>query len=434
MSTQNLIDDFQETEFIGGDLGPGRGHNRKPRVLIADNSASALRTTQEFFDDEGVDTIPLQSREATKLVILFNIRTLDAIVLDGRLTSDDEPRDRSGYDLALETFGRYEDCPPIIIYSMYDDRSQFDIDWNVIPFVLKDQGREVLVNTVRERIKRRRLDPHSGAPRSADIRADLSPPCIILEAPGDHAYQLSTALKRYDIQAYTCPSLSALTEAAPYLPPAMYIIDFGACGREEGIKAISFLKEVSDPFMPAYVAALGDGDECGYDAAQAGADFFKARESAKTDALELILRMSQHKMELERATAASAQSQLAAIRYQELIRHLTEIRESRAHGMAAPIKTIELALDGPFLLPEEQLVLTSLYTQMLSVGEGDADTGTIDLCLEGAKILANGRAQRTDVHEWVERATQHSPDFTLAWFKEEFLEDRYEDDGEDDDN
>ncbi len=428
MSTQHLIDPSQETEFDGGDLGPhGGGHSRKPQVLIADNSGGALRTTQEFFEDEGVNTIALQSLEAAKLVIFFNIRVLDAIVLDGRLTDDEEPRDRSGYDLALETFNQYEDCPPIIIYSRYDDRPRFDIDWDVIPFVSKDQSRKVLVNTVRERIKRRQLDSQSGGPRSADIPAHLSPPYIILDAPGGDAYRLAAALKRYDIQAHTCPSVSALAEAAPYLPPAMYIIDFGACEREEGMKAIRSLKESRDSFLPAYVVALADDDEFGYDAAQSGADFFKVKESAETDALELILRMSQHAAQL-------LQTRLVEIRYKQLIRHLRQIRESGAHGMAAPIKTVELTLDGPLLLPEEQLVLTALYTQMLSIGEGEADAGTIELCLEGAEMLANDRGQRSDVHEWVERATQHSPNFTLAWFKEEFLEERYEDDGEEGDN
>jgi len=215
----------------------------------------------------------------------------------------------------------------------------------------------------------------------------------------------------------------------------MFIIDLDACESAEGVEAIHSLKESQEPVAQlSYVAALASTEEFRYGSAEAGADFFLVKDSAETDALELILRLAQHRMELDRAAAEKTQWQLAVHWYEILVNQLLAIREGRAQSMAASKETVERALNWPFLSPEEQLVLTALYTQMLSIGEREADPGTIDLCLEGAKMLAHDRAESGDVHEWVERATQHSPNFTLAWFREEFLEDVFEDEGEDSDD
>jgi CheY-like chemotaxis protein len=435
MSSQILITDqldAPETVLDSGDLDYQPRDGSGLQVLIADNSESALRTTREWFESARFSIISVGSPQAAKLIIDFNVSALDAIVLDGRLTDDYDVKDHSGYELAQETLEQVENPPPIVIYSRYDDGYQFDLDWDKVLFVSKNKDREALVEKVLEQINRQQ----SYRPRLPARPATSTPPVIVLDTEsGSDADRLLTELIKSGINARPCASLSALLDAAPYLPSAMIIIDLDACERVEGIEAIRLLKGSQNPSgQSLYVAALAGSDELRYEAAQVGADLFLVKDSAQIDAMELVIRMAQHKMELERAAAARPLKQLTAHWYEELVRHLKEVRERPAQGMAAPLETVERALNLPFLLPEEQLVLTSLYTQMLAIGGGEADTGTIDLCLEGASMLAHDRAQSADVHEWVERATEHSPDFTFAWFKEEYLEEVFEDDGEEDDD
>lgn len=425
MSTQLLNND---TELYSRGFDYQTDDVRKFQVLIADNSETALSLTREYFDSAGFNIISVGSPQAAKLVIDFNASVLDAIILDGRLTDDDDDMDRSGYELAQETLARVEDPPPLIIYSRYDDRRQFALDWDKILFVLKEEGRAVLVEKVQEQINLRL----SARPRSPERPSPSTQSVVILDARSSGVpNRLQAELMKSGVNARTCESLSALLEAAPYIPSPMLIIDLDLCEYEEGLQAIHSLKESHDPSgQPLYVAALASSEELRYEVTQARADAFLVKDTAETDALELIIRMAQHRMELERVAAANPQAQLAKLGYQKLLRQLGAIRESPAQGMATPMEMVERALNWPFLTPEEQLVLTALYTQMLAIGGSETDTGTIDLCIEGASMLARDRAQSADVHEWIERATLHSPNFTLAWFKEEFLEEMFEDDGE----
>jgi hypothetical protein len=96
--------------------------------------------------------------------------------------------------------------------------------------------------------------------------------------------------------------------------------------------------------------------------------------------------------------------------------------------MGAAAETVQRALNWPFLMPQEQHVLTALYMQMLAAGGRAADPRTIDLCVEGASMLADDRAKGADVKAWSERARRHSPDFTLAWLDEEYFDDDPEED------
>lgn len=434
MSSQFLITEqitIPNTDLYSGDFGRQARDDSNLQVLIADNSKTALLTTRDYFESARVNIISVGSPQAAKLIIDFNVSALDAIVLDGRLTDDDDDKDLSGYELAQETLAQVENPPPIFIYSRYDDRHHFALDWDKVIFVSKDDGREVLVEKVLEQINLRLSDTR----RLANRPTHSTPPVIVLDTQGGDAARLQAELINYDIHARTCASLPALLDAAPYLPSAMLIIDLDACEREEGIKAIRSLKEAQDPTgRSLYVAALAGSEDFRYEAAQAGADVFLVKDSAETDAQEIVIRMAQHKMELERAAAAKPLTQLAVRSYEKLVRQLGEVRESHARGMAAPTETVERALNWPFLSPEEQLVLTALYTQMLAIGEREAGTGTIDLCLEGASMLAHDRAERADVYGWLERAWNHSADFAPAWFKEELFEERFEDDTEDGDD
>lgn len=412
-SQHDLIAD---PETYPGGPEPEARRPRRLQVLIADNDRYNLRTASEYFEGTEFDTVTVSSAEAARLVISFSADALDAIVLDGRLIRDRDARDRSGYALAEEMLAQFGHLPPIIIFSRYEDRRHSEGDRDGIIFVSKYVRHEI-VDRVREVIQLHRLSRRRRAGPSHP-----PPPVIILDDQRGAADRLQDKLTEYGIQALTCADMSALAEAAPYLPPAMFVIDLDAGAGAAGAEAIRSLKELRDASgRPFYVAALA-GREESKRAAAAAADVFLVKASAEVDALELITRLSLHKMELERAAAARPQTQLALRWYEELIRQLREVRESPAHGLAAPAETVRRALNWPFLEPEEQLVLSSLYTQMLAAGRGGADAGTLDLCIEGASMLADERARDADVRGWLERARRHSAGFTLAWLDEEFFD------------
>ncbi|HEX8501806.1 MAG TPA: hypothetical protein VF659_14580 [Pyrinomonadaceae bacterium] len=378
--------------------------------------------TRQFFEKEGFLTIPVGTREAAKAILEFNINSLDAVILDVRLTYEDKPEDVSGYELALETLDRFpNDAPPIVMYSLYTDELH---ERDGIIFVSKKERRKVLMEKVMEQINLRRT-----ARRPAPRPSHANPPVIVLSGQPDGAERLLAELKRHEVEALPCPGVTAALEVAPHLPSPVFVIDLDACGPGVGLEAIRLLKMTQEAVgHPFYVAALGEREDSRREAAQAGADVFLVKDSAETDALELITRIAQHKIQIERAAATKTQTQLAVRWYEELVRQLRELRKSPARGMGAAAETVQRALNWPFLMPQEQHVLTALYMQMLAAGGRAADPRTIDLCVEGASMLADDRAKGADVKAWSERARRHSPDFTLAWLDEEYFDDDPEED------
>src|SRR4051794_3764154 len=128
-----------------------------PQVLIADNNPNTLRTTSEFFEIAGFNIIPVESPRAAELVIKYN-SALAAIVLDGRLTKDENEKDRSGWQLAEKTSAGADARAPIIIYSMFEDRARTANGSNGmsrISFVSKHDGPEALIDKVKEQISLR---------------------------------------------------------------------------------------------------------------------------------------------------------------------------------------------------------------------------------------------------------------------------------------
>jgi len=398
---------------------PGVRHSDRFLVLFADNDPFTLRTALDYFENSEFDIITVGSEQAARILIDLNADALDAIVLDGRLTDDENDMDRSGYELAAEVSARFPDPPRVLIFSRYEDSREGEVERDGIIFVSKYAGYagyEVLMEELRKLINLRMSD----APHTTHRPISQPPPVIILGGEADDADRLRAELMKYDIYAVHCTDLSVLQEIAPHLPPAMIVVDLDASRPSEGVEAIRSLKKLQEESgRPFYVVTLSGHEEVRHEAAQVGAQVFLLKASSEIDALELITRMAQYKMELERAVAAE---QLAAQGYQKLLGQLEEVRESPERGMSAPLEMVRRALNWSFLMPKEQLVLSSLYTQMLAARERTVDAATIDLCIEGAAMLAADRARAADVRQWLERARRHSPDFTLVWLDEEVFD------------
>jgi DNA-binding NtrC family response regulator len=428
-ASQNLIAELQDVLPDRAPLAergePEARGRRGFRILIADNEPFTLLTTKGNFADMGFDVVAVGSAQAARLLLYFNADALEAIVLDGRLTDDSKEKDRSGYALAEEMLDWFGYLPPVIIFSMYEDR-RGKLKRDGITFVPKPAGYEVLIQTVSDAIQQRRQ-----APRRRARRAGAMPPVVIL---GGDADRLREELDKHSVDAQTCTNAGALLEAAPYLPSAIFVVDITGNAPQEGLQAIRLLRELREGSGHSfYVVALAGSKEFKQEAERAGSDVSLVTDSAETDALEISARMAQQKRAMERATDEAKKERLAERFYGELVKLLQEVRQSPERGMSAPAEVVERALHWPSLAPEEQLVLTSLYTQMLAVGAGAPDEKTVDLCIEGASMLAKDGAPSADVYEWVERASRHSPAFRLAWFKEEFLTEVYEDDLEESD-
>lgn len=402
---------------------PEKYGRRRFRVLLADNAPLILDTTRDYFENTEFDIITVESAQAARLLINFMAHALDAIVLDGRLTNDADPEDRSGYDLAVEMLDRFGYLPPIIIYSLYLRGEELERDG--ITFVLKDET-DSIVDAVRAAIVKGRFRPQ----RRMSLEGAM-PPVVILDDQSGTADLLRDELGRHDIDAETCADLEALLEAAPNLQSAMFILDVDGPERAERLEAIRRLKGL--PGQTFYVVALVGREELKQEAAQAGPDVILVKDSAEADALDIVTRMAQHRMAMDRAAAEAAQRRRSRLWYEKLLRQLREVKETPEMGMSAPAETVQQALNAAFLEPAEQFVLVSLHTQMLSSGGGAPDPATIDLCIEGASMLAAGDTSAADARAWLERAQRYSPDFTLSWLDEEFYDDPDEDDDEDDD-
>lgn len=444
MSTFSTIHTLQDKPHVEY---PNRSDSTRDKyqVLIADNSDSALRITREYFEEVGCDTIAVRSREAAKLIIDYNAHDLDAIVLDRRLTRDDDAKDSSGRELARETRREFGELFAIVVYSRQDEGHQSDPDMSAggddppdeIIYMSKEENRGVLVDKVFQRIQRLASSSH----RRPRLPIHLPPPVIILEDVGATSDGLQAELVARNVHARPLANLDDLLIVAHHLPSATFVVDLDACerkgGARRGIEAIRSLKSLEGAAKRSfYVAALAGGEEFMSVALEAGADDFlvKDKGSAETDALELDTRMRLHKIESDQTALAKPVTELALIYYKKLVEQLQEIKESPGHGMAAPLRTVGRALDLPSLTPQEQLVLTSLHTQILSVGARAADARTVDLCIEGAMMLANDRASSADVRGWSKRALRHSPDFAPTWVSERAFEELLDNDTEWDDD
>lgn len=253
-------------------------------------------------------------------------------------------------------------------------------------------------------------------------------PLVIFEDSLPSAQRLSAELLKWNIVVSAiCDSLPKLREQVSKFSSAMFAIDvdMGANRHEEGIEAIRLLRKAEREFNSSfYVAVLTSHEEFKLKAAQVGANVFLEKSTIQTDALELVTRMLQYQRDMEQIAPDKPQTQLALREYEELARQLKAVKKSPARGLEMPIKTVQRALSWPFLMPNEKLVLTALYTQLRSASEHSVDQKTIDLCLKGVNLLTKDRARNSSVKEWLESARRHSPDFTLSWLDEDFFDEQ----------
>jgi ActR/RegA family two-component response regulator len=250
---------------------------------------------------------------------------------------------------------------------------------------------------------------------------------VILEDMQEAAKNLKNELHKRKVSAHLCKSIGELITHASTMMAAMFAVDLdmGEGRRQEGLDAVKELRKLSrNKRRSFYIAALTSHSELQEEASQAGVDAFIVKSSARTDALELLTRLSAHTIEVEKMWADPIQTELAKREYSNLARQLKTVRTLN-HGLrlSSAIATIQRALNWPFLLPNEQLVLSTLDEQLRAAHErGDIDEETLKICIEGVEIIAKDRSLDRPISEWIQRAHLRSSDFIFSWLDNEDLD------------
>lgn len=120
-------------------------------LLIADNDTKYLKTVKEFFEVEGY--IVFTAETPTEARRVLETETLDIAILDLRLLDNEDDKDLSGLDVAMEAAPQ---VPKIILtsYPRWQDvriaRAPTDKGGPpAVDFVAKDEGLEALLRAVR---------------------------------------------------------------------------------------------------------------------------------------------------------------------------------------------------------------------------------------------------------------------------------------------
>jgi ActR/RegA family two-component response regulator len=253
-------------------------------------------------------------------------------------------------------------------------------------------------------------------------------PVVIMEDMQEAAKNLKNELHKRKVITYLCKGITDLVNQASTMMAAMFAIDLdmGEGRRREGLDAIKELRKLSKSKRRSfYIAALTSHSELQEEASQAGVDAFIVKSSARTDALELLTRLSAHTIEVEKMWANPIQVELATREYSNLARQLrTAKNPNRQLRLSSAVATIHRALNWPFLLPNEQLVLSTLDEQLRAADErGDIDEEILDICIEGVEIIAKVRGMDKPISEWIQRAHLKSPEFIFSWLGNEDLDD-----------
>ena len=248
---------------------------------------------------------------------------------------------------------------------------------------------------------------------------------VIFEDLPDAAQRLKRELEKWQLRAWICKDLDELHRLTnEIMNEAVYAIDIdmGEGRRTEGIAAIQYLKQTArDRQKDFYIAALTTHVEFELQASQAGVDAFIVKTSSETDALELLTRLRQDEIETLREEADKPQTALALREYKELERQLKSAKKTSR--VKSALDTIQRALNWPFLLTNEQIVLAALDEQLRALdAQKKPSKKVLDLCLDGVKLLLNDRARKTPIDEWLNRANEGSPDFMLRWIDEEVFD------------
>ena len=324
---------------------------------------------------------------------------LAAILMDGRLEQDSDQKDRSGWDLANEL--QRTGLVPIIMYSQFDHANTGSVSHVPrITYLPKEVESDELVKKILEEIY---LNLKT-LPNLEELPRYHQPP-ILAYAPNNGIGPIAEELRKRGEPTEVIEKLDELKTAMNLHPSAIFAIDVSD---QAGLEAINVLhSERSNLDQNFYIAALTSGNEISPDVLQAGVNAFVAKDSPQAVASEIMVRKAEFKIEIER-------KQLALGQYRKLVAQLTDAKNSASHDISPALRIVERALDWPFLMLNEKVVLASLYFRLFSVSEVSMDAETFDLCIEGASMLAKDRAASGDVRSWTERARRHSATFTLT--------------------
>jgi DNA-binding NarL/FixJ family response regulator len=242
----------------------------------------------------------------------------------------------------------------------------------------------------------------------------------------EDASNLSLELKKKKAHAQICTNVNELLAFAANMDAGMFVIDLdmGENRRREGLEAIKKLRaicSVSDTPESYYIAALTTHSEMEQEAVQAGAHTFLVKGNAKTDALELLLRLSAHTIAVERRWADPIQKELANREYDNLKRQLTTLKRTKV-GLTSCISTVRRALNWPFLSENEQVVLACLDEQLRMTTElNDIDIEVVDFCIDGLEILMG--VHRLSIKDWIHMGQKHSRNTLFPWLEGDEFDD-----------
>jgi len=387
------------------------------QILIVENDPDSMQTTVEALESEFEiirATNLEQAREAVN-----NHPEIAAVLMDLRLESDGDKKDRSGWHLAAEVQATGIARAPIIIYSQFEETRNNDVanaaedSLQQIPritFLGKEvDGPDLITRILKEIHLNLQEDTNL-----EQVPRYHQPPILAFAHNGrNNGFRvIADELKKRGEAIQVLDSLDELKTDMNLHPSAMFAVDVT---NRLGLEAIHILHaQRSNLNQNFYIAAITAGDEIEPDVVRAGVDAFVTKDSPQTVASEIMVRKSEFKIEIER-------KQLALRQYRKLVTQLDKIKGSHSQEVSAALHTVERALDWPFLLSNEKVILTSLYLQLLHAKNSGMDAKIEDLCIEGAKMLAQERAAAANVKDWIERARLSSAEFTLTWLDDDAL-------------
>jgi CheY-like chemotaxis protein len=388
------------------------------KILVAENDPRTRSELSEFLEGEKFETISAKTQGEAELVVATN-PFLGAIVVDKRLERDKDPDDESGLEVAEKAQMEGVARAPIIVFSTWE-RTSDDLSEKPSPHLLprishltKGDGLEALAQRIREQI-------HLNLRETSDVEniPRYYEPPLITFAPNNGVGPLTDELRKGGEITEVRSNLDELETAANIYPSALFAIDVA---NPIGLRAIEMLHQNRGiSRQNFYIVALTPADDFKNEALH-GVNAYVTRHSPQTDALELIMQMSQYKIQMEKTAAEKPLTQLALLQYEELLKKLTEGNQQARVDVTSMLETVERALNLPFLTPNEALILGSLHSRMLAAGGSDFDTETLNLFIEGATMLTRNRARDEDVHAWMERARRLSDDFTFSWIDDELF-------------
>jgi response regulator RpfG family c-di-GMP phosphodiesterase len=231
----------------------------------------------------------------------------------------------------------------------------------------------------------------------------------------DYRTTLTQELQKRSVPIHFCRNKEELIGAVEDLECASIFldVDMGTSRRREGLDAALHLKQMPPKKRGAlYVAILTSHREYHEEASRAGVDAFIIKTNPITDALELMIRLANHAIEVSRLQAEPIQSELAEREYENLLRQMKGQRDN----LLIPLGTLRRALNWPFLEEGERCVLAALEEQLDSAeSRGVIDDDSLAICISGAELLATDRARSEARFDWIKRLRMRFPGGVFRW-------------------